>query len=354
MNTQTQERLSGNFRMDVARGIFHVDESDPDYEEMYRTVESFNLRGDDGKRLDVGETATITRQLLYVKAKTYDVKYPMFRARDFIPVSHEVGTGAESWSYWQYDGFAMAKAIQNYAQDFPRVDVKATEFPQKITALGASYAYTIQDMRRIAFMAQNGNARGANIDVKRAALARRAIEAAIDDIASNGLTDAGFSGFVNNASVPVLTAPTGTWATATATQIIGDLNHMWQQILLTTNQVEVPDTIILSVNAYNIATGLPFSTLANLTVAQWFIQNNPHIKDLDQWYKLNKANAGGTASRQVCYRRDPDAVFMEIPQEFEQFAPQIEMMQYNIPCHARFGGVAFPYPLSAAYMDGVG
>ena len=55
MNTQSQERLSGNFRMDVARGIFHVDESDPDYEEMYRTVESFNLRGDDGKRLDVGE-----------------------------------------------------------------------------------------------------------------------------------------------------------------------------------------------------------------------------------------------------------------------------------------------------------
>lgn len=354
METQVEGKLSGNYQRDVDRGVFRIDENDPEYQEMFEKVQSFNIPGENGRRLDVGETATITRQLLYVKAKTYDVKYPMFRSRDFIPVSHDVPTGAETWSYWQYDGFAMAKAISNYAQDFPRVDLKATEFLQKITGLGDSYTYTIQDMRRTAFMASNGTSRGASLDVKRAALARRGIEAAIDDIASNGLTDAGFTGFVNNAAVPVLTAPTGVWATATAVQIIADLNYGWQQIMLTTNQVEVPDTYILSVNAYNIVTGLPFSTLANLTVAQWFIQNNPHIKDMDQWYKLNKAAANGTTSRQVCYRRDPDAVFMEIPQEFEQFAPQIEMMQYNIPCHARFGGVAFPYPLAAAYLDGIG
>jgi hypothetical protein len=30
----------------------------------------------------------------------------------------------------------------------------------------------------------------------------------------------------------------------------------------------------------------------------------------------------------------------------------MEGMQYTVPCHARIGGVAFPYPLSALYMDG--
>jgi hypothetical protein len=97
---------------------------------------------------------------------------------------------------------------------------------------------------------------------------------------------------------------------------------------------------------------MPFSTLGNLTVAQWFIQNNPHISNMDQWIKLSLADAAGTGPRNICYRRDANAVFMEIPQEFEQFAPQLEGMQYTINCHMRFGGTVFTYPLSAIYMDG--
>ena len=47
-----------------------------------------------------------------------------------------------------------------------------------------------------------------------------------------------------------------------------------------------------------------------------------------------------------------EVVTLEIPQEFEQFAPQVEGMEYQIPCHARIGGVAWYYPLAAVAADG--
>ena len=347
------ERLSGNYARDVQRGAFRIDETDGEYEAMYRRVESWDLTDPEtGRRLDAGETAVITRQLLYVKAQTYDIKYPMQKARMFIPVSHDVPSGAETWSYWTYDSYGMAKLISNYAHDFPSVDVSVAETTQKIAPIGASYTYTIQDLRRIAMMSANGTARGTSIDAKRAARARMAIEQAIDDIAAVGAPDAGFSGFINNANVPVLAAPTGNWNTASALQIVADLNAGWQTIQNTTNQIEIPDTWLLAPSRFNLIVGMPFSTLGNMTVADWFMQAGNPITNMDHWYKLEKADAGGTGPRNMCYRRDPNAVFLEIPQEFEQFAPQLEGMQYKVPVHARIGGVAFPYPLSAFYMDG--
>lgn len=347
---ENSPRLTGSYRTDSASGAFRVDTNGDEFRGMLARVEAMGLTNPEtGMRLDAGETAVVTRQLLYIKARTYDVKYPMFKARDFIPVSHEVPSGAEQWAYWQWDMYGMAKIIANYASDFPRADVVKKEFTQSVKSLGASYGYTVQDMRRIAFMAPQG---GGQLDVKRATAARRSIEAAIDDIAAVGSTDAGFSGFVNNTNVPVFAAPVGTWATATALEIIGDLNALVQKVITQTNQVEIPDTILFPIAEFQIITQTPFSTLADRTVATWFLINNPYIQDVDQWVKLNLQNAGKTGGRIVCYRRDEEVCSLEIPQEFEQFAPDKEGMEYTIPCHARIGGVAFYYPLAACYMDG--
>lgn len=344
-------KLSGNYERDVERGVFRIDEDSEEFQSMYEQVSGWRNIAPDGRRLDAGETATITRQLLYVKAQTYDVKYPEFRARSFIPVSHDVPTGAQSWSWTAYQEYGMAKIIANYANDFPRVDVTVSENFQKIAPLGAGYGYTVQDLRSAAFAAMNSTV-GANIEVKKAAKARKSIEQAIDQLAAVGSTDVGMTGFINNALVPVAAAPTGNWRTATPLQIIGDLNYMWQTIMNATIQIEIPDSIILAPEQYNIITGMPFSTLGNMSVANWFIANNPHGIEMDQWYWLSLADAAGTGPRQVCYKRSADNVFMEVPQEFEQFAPELKGMEYTIDCHARFGGTVFTYPLSALYMDG--
>lgn len=340
-------------RVPVRFRDFRIDEADPEYQETWEFVADMvrtgRLKRADGRRFDAGETAYITRQLLYIKARTFDVKYTMFRARDFLPVSHEVPSGAEQWSFWSWDLVGMAKVISNYASDFESVDVFKTEVITNIKSLGAKYTYTIQDMRKASMTGPQG---GGQLDYKRAAAARRVIEARIDDIAAVGLTEAGFTGLINNASVPIQAAPTGSWATATAAEMIGDLNAVTGKVITQSNGVEVPDTGILPIFEFSVFSQTPYSSLVPDMAMRVFMDNNPYIKNLDQWSKLTNQNAGGTGGRVVVYRRDENALTLEIPQEFEQFAPQLEGMQYEIPCHARIGGVVFYYPLSACYMDG--
>lgn len=332
---------------------FRIDENDAEFQEtlelVAESVRTGRLKRADGRRFDAGETAFITRQLLYIKARTFDVKYTEFRARDFLPVSHEVPPGAQQWSFWSWDLVGMAKVIANYATDFESVDVFKTEVITNIKSIGAKYSYTVQDMRAVAMTAPQG---GGQLDYKRAAAARRAIEARIDDIAAVGLTEAGFTGLINNAAVPINAAPVGSWATATAADMIGDLNSTVTKVIVQSNGVEIPDTALLPISEFAIFSQTPFSTLVPDMAMYLFMKNNPYIKNIDQWSKLASQNAGGTGGRIVVYRRDENAVTLEIPQEFEQFAPQLEGMEYQIPCHARVGGVVFYYPLSACYMDG--
>lgn len=352
-NFNSSRGYRGDDRTALSFRNFRIDEADPEYqmelENVRDLVRTGKLKRTDGRRFDAGETAFIARQLLYIKARTFDVKYTMFRARDFIPVSHEVPPGAEQWSFWSWDLVGMAKIIANYASDFTSVDVFKTEVKTNIKSIGASYSYTIQDMRAVAMTAPQG---GGQLDYKRAAAARRAIEARIDDIAAVGLTEAGFTGLINNASVPINAAPVGTWATATAADMIGDMNSAVTKVITQSNGVEIPDTAILPISEFAIFSQTPYSALVPDMAMYLFLKNNPYIKNLDQWSKLANQNAGGTGGRIVVYRRDENALTLEIPQEFEQFAPQLEGMEYTIPCHARIGGVVFYYPLSAVYMDG--
>ena len=337
-----------DFRVDMANPA-EAQEYDETHEFVLDLVRHGKLKRADGTRFDAGETAFITRQLLYIKARTFDVKYTMFRARDFIPVSHEVPPGAEQWSFWSWDLAGMAKVIANYATDFEGVDVNKTEVVTNIKSLGASYAYTIQDLRKVAMTAPQG---GGQLDYKRAAAARRMIEARIDDIAAVGLTDVGFTGIINNPSVPVLAAPVGTWSTATAADMIGDMNYAVTTTITQSNGVEIPDTALLPIFEFSTFAQTPYSSLVPDMAMYLFLKNNPFIKNIDQWSKLTDQNAGGTGGRIIVYRRDENALTLEIPQEFEQFAPQLEGMEYTVPCHARIGGVVFYYPLSAVVMDG--
>ena len=74
------------------------------------------------------------------------------------------------------------------------------------------------------------------------------------------------------------------------------------------------------------------------------------IKEVIPWYRLTGAGAGAS-DRMLIYVRDPDHLWLEIPQEYEQFPVQPLGLEFRIPCHARCGGVIVPYPLAIIYGD---
>ena len=300
-------------------------------------------------RLDADEKSVFfKRQLEYVKRNTYDIKYKNLRAKEFIPVSTEIPTGADTWTWRSYDKVGVAKIIADYAHDFPRVDVYAVENTLKIKGIGASYGYSIQEIRASQFA-------GNQLETRRANTARRSVEEKLDNLAWFGDANYNLQGFIGYPGVTEATVVTGTWATATPDEIVGDVTALMNAITVPTKGKEVPDTLIMPRTQYNIIKDKRMTDGNSKTVLTYLMEvnsvNNPGfmIEAVDE---LEGQGAAGS-QRMYAYMRDPEHLTQEIPQMFEMFDADKEGMEYVIPCHARFGGVCIYYLQAVAFMDGI-
>ncbi len=307
--------------------------------------------GMDDIRQDAKFAAALERQLDDIKAATYDIDYPEMKARQFIPVNNSVNTGAKTITYRQWDAFGQAQIISNYADDLPTMDALVEEFTSPIHSIGGAYHWSIQDIRSAAMA-------GSGLQDRRARQARRSIEQGIENIAALGNAAAGLLGVAKHPNVTVLAATTGDWQNpaTTGAQMIADMNQMSTAIVTTNKETFIPDTILLDIASFNAFSTRRVSTTGdtNTTAFQAFLASNPYITNVASWNKLSAADATNTGPRAVCYKRDPEVLTLEIPQEYEELPPQAKNLAFNVPCHARTGGVIIYYPLAMAYMDGLG
>jgi hypothetical protein len=302
----------------------------------------------DSIRTDAKFTANLSRQLEHVRAQTYDVVYPEMKARQLIPVDGSVDTGAETVTYRQWDALGMAKIIHDFADDLPLVDALVEEFTSKVKSLGAAYGYSIQDLRAAGLS-------GSQLPARRARMARRSIEQAIEDIACLGNTKAGLLGFAKHPNVTLVPVVVGTWATATGAEMIADMNELVNSTVIANKETFLPDTIVLDIASYQRFASTRISTTGDThtTAMQAFLASNPYVRSVMSWNKLALADAAGTGPRAVCYKRDPEVLELVIPQEYEEMPPQPKGLRFSIPCHARIGGCVVYYPLAMGYMDGL-
>jgi len=302
-------------------------------------------------KLDAQETIFFERELEKIKSKTYDVKYPELKIRKLVPVNSDVDPGADSITYYQYDSVGMAKIVESYAKDFPRVDVLKKKFTSTVESLGDSYGYSIQEVRK-AKMA------GIPLEQRRANTARKAMMQTEDEYGAKGDAASGLQGLFTNPNTTEYTLPADgagaskTFASKTPDQILRDLNGMVNTPVDITNGVETIDTLLLPIAQYTLISSTARSATSDTTILQFFMRNNPFIKNVDHYHKLKGLGAGGS-DKMFGYRRDPDVMTLEIPQDFEQFPPQEEGMEFVVYCHERFGGVIIYYPLATIFADGL-
>jgi hypothetical protein len=300
--------------------------------------------------LDAAESAFFGRQLEFIQSKTYDQKFPPLKARRYLPVNNQVDNGSDVYTFRAFSQFGVAKILASYSDDLPRADVKGQEFSVKVKALGSAYGYNVQEIRAAAKV-------GLDLDGKKATAARRAIEVLIDQMGFAGDGKTNCMGLANIPNAGTFTVPDGgsgtDWAHKTPLQILSDLNGIENKIVVDTNENEIPDTILLPLSQYQLIATTPMSQdIPTVTILEYFLRTSQYVKNVDVWNKLDGAGTAG-ADRMVCYRRDPDALELIIPQEFEQFPPQQEGLEWEVPCHARCAGVVAYYPLSIAYGDGI-
>lgn len=299
-------------------------------------------------KMDATETVFFKRQLEYVKSKTYDKKYRNLKASMLIPVSTEAPAGADYIIWYSFSKAGVAKIISDYAHDFPRVDVYATENQSKVFSIGSSYGYAIKEIRR-AQMAK------VSLDTKRADTCRRANDELVDKLCWYGDIDYNLQGFFDYPGITSFTVPTGTsgvpWNAKTSDEIILDLTGLQSAVSVPTNGREEIDTILLPRNQFNLIKNKRMEGNTDKTVLMFFLSNNPGVEIIPV-DELAGAGASGI-DRMMGYTRDSDHLTQEIPQPFEQLEEEKKGMEYTIPCHSEFAGIIIYYPQSVVYGDGI-
>lgn len=301
-------------------------------------------------RLDGMEQVFFDEQLALIKARTYDVRHKALKALTLLPVSTEQDPGAEHIIWRSFDQVGIAKLVSDYANDYPRVDIGGEEHTSPIKEIGASYGYSIKEIRR----AQKA---GVSLDAKKAEACRRAIDEKQDSIAWKGDAKGKLPGFFNHPGITEYVAPNGTggsktWASKTADEIVADFAAIISTAPESTNGIEQPDTVIMPLSLYNKLQNTPYGSNRDKTILGFIRENYPQITRIDWVQDLVGAGAGNT-SRVMAYARDPMKVEVQIPQRFEQMPPQLTGKAYDIICSQSTGGTLVYYPQSVVFCDGL-
>jgi hypothetical protein len=301
-------------------------------------------------RFDAGETAVMARELEHIEQQVTEVLYPDLYAMDFIPLIPGVDAGAEIYTWRQEDLVGEAKVIANRGEDLPTVDISLTENYVPIRSIGNSYSYTTQELRRFAEMKARGSS--IQLDVERAKKAREFIERKTDAVLFGGESGVtGLTGFANNTNVNLQTPAFGSWATATAQQILADLQLAERTVFTQSKQRLMADTILLDPVSYALAAQTPLGVNNDHTCLRFFLESAMSVKTVRPWWRLSTADAGGTGPRMICYKRDLSVLGGLVPLVFQAQPPQPRGLEFVIPAEARVGGTVVKRPLGVLYMD---
>ncbi len=301
--------------------------------------------------LDAADSVFFKREMEFVKSQTFDIKFPLLKARMLIPVSFEVSNIAEKITYQQFENTGKAKIIGNYAGDLPRADVKGKEFTGAVRSIGGSYGWNIQELRA-------SIATGKALNQRRATACKRSILQTENSIAWFGDSDFGLSGILDNASIQNIalaadgTGSATTFASKTPDLIIRDIVILFSTISDTSKGVEAADTLLLPIEQFNDIANRQRSIATDTTIMEWILKTIPGLENVE-WLNELKGTGSGATDVMLAYKRDPEKLVLEIPQDFEQFPVQEKGLEFVVNCHARSGGVTIHYPLSLAKSEGV-
>jgi len=312
------------------------------------------------RNLDANESAFFARELETIKSKSYDIKYPQFKATTYIPVSTEAGDGADVITYQQFNQVGISKVISNYADDLPRADVFGKEFSSIVQTLGNSYGYNVQEVKAAQMAGRPLNQRKANS-------ARRANDQKVDNIAWNGDAESGLIGLLTSPNIPSAVVPAGStsgfvpWVGGSPknpAEILQDMNDAVTRIIDNSLGVESPNTMLMPIEQLRKISTTRLDSGTDTTIKEFFMKNNAEITTIDwvnQLKDVSPAPSGGASPTDILltYDRSPDVLTLEIPDPYQQMAVEPRGLEFLVPAHSRIGGVIVYYPLALDIAEGI-
>lgn len=305
-----------------------------------------------GLKFDVGETAAFARELEYLQAEAIREEFPEYTGLTLVPlVGNAIPPGARIHTYREIKGFGEAELLENMSpEDFPTAEVQGSEISGKFRSVGAKYNVTIEDLRAAAQMQ-------IQVDSEKASNARNAVEGKLDRLILAGapgvfnglLADASSTDDTTSAGTPDF--ETGVEATDVATILKTFRTMVNNTVIATKGRFKDLDFVVSTAVWTKLGLFVPSTTAGGgMTVMDFLLKYVPGVRSITHNPRLDGAGAGGK-DRMLGYPRDPKVLDALVPIRFEQFAPQLEGMQFTTYCHAKFGGIRIKHPKAIRRCD---
>ncbi|MDK1020028.1 MAG: DUF2184 domain-containing protein [Candidatus Hydrogenedentes bacterium] len=312
------------------------------------------------RHLDAGETVFLERELTFVMARVIQKDYPQLEAMLILPIDRSASPADRTILWREFDATGLAKIVANYASDLPRVDVFGEEHNVPIRSLGASYGFSVQDVREAAKT-------GRSLEQRKATAARTAIEQLKNRIGFNGDSTHGLLGLFTTPNTNDVTAgtasasPNGTaWSSAsgkTPDEILEDLTNLQDSVRNATNGVHRATHLVIPANSFAFIKNTPRASGSDKSILTWFKDQNPGIEIMDAFSFQVVTNlpsgASGSDSVAMAYVKDPDLLAFAIPMAFTQHPPESRNLEFIVNVEERVGGLIVWKPLTISFMEGV-
>lgn len=294
----------------------------------------------------------VVSQTSFIERQVNEVVYADIQYQGLIPVDTSAPEWIKTVTYYSADKVGKADWINGNADDIPLASTERTKFETNVHMAGIGYGYGLEEISQAQML-------GISLTADDAMAARRAYEEMVDRVALLGDSSKGFSGLFNFPGVTAGTAVTGGWGTATADQILADVNTALTVQAAGTMYTAFSDTLLLPYSKFLLLATRKVNDQGLESIFTYLMKNNVYtattgrpllIKGLNG---LDTAGAGGTA-RMISYRRDPLVLKMHIPMP-HRFLPvyQAGPIRWEVPGIFRLGGVDIRRPAEVRYTDGI-
>lgn len=301
------------------------------------------------QNLDSNQTFYFARQLEIVKALGIQVQKGKLRAAEIFPIATDTPRYADTVSYYVYDARGMAKLVDAYAKDIPRVGADARKHSTTVKELALGRDYSVLDIER-------GAITGESLTTRLAMQNRDGILQFHNQLWWNGNAEAGITGILTdpnipNASVVAGAATTTTWATKTPLEILKDLTDAVVGIETLTNGIEMPTLLVLTPSRLQTISNTYMSNDTSTTVLRRFNEQFPEIV-IEKAQELSGAFTGG-AQGFLLGRNTAEYIELQAPIVYEELEPVRNGLAYSVDAYGRNGGAVVYRPLAFTKKHGI-
>jgi hypothetical protein len=308
---------------------------------------------------DAQQALTFLRnQQELIEPEVYGTQYSPTQYQDLVPVDTSAPEWVQVITFYALDRVGQAEWFHSRGKDIPYADINRDTASTTIGMAGIGYDFDLEEIAQARQV-------GINLPNERAASALLAYDQFLDNLALYGDTAKGMVGLTNDASVTSGLAPNDgagalrTFASKTPTQILRDLNALLGGIYISTNTIELSDTLLMSLTIFNYLATTPRSDNSDETILEYLLRANVVTVTTGRPLKvravrgLDTAGAGAT-QRIIAYRFDKSVLKFHLPMP-HRFLPAYQSgpLIFNVPGIFRTGGTEIRRKAAVRYLDGV-